>query len=97
MKFPQGGPNDRFTKYSPAGAIASVFRRFSAAARKYRMEWWILVAGIAVVATVLFMTAFPQLFTSFSPVDQNAGPSWARPASAIFSAPTTLGATSDPG
>ena len=30
---------------SPAAGVAALIRRFSAAARKYRIEWWILMAG----------------------------------------------------
>jgi peptide/nickel transport system permease protein len=79
MESPSRGPDIRHAKFSPAGALASVFGRFASAARKYRMEWWILIAGIAVVSTIVFMTFFPQVFTSFSPVDQGAGPQLGAP------------------
>jgi len=58
---------------SPAGLLSKGLRAFSEAARRYRMEWWIMVAGILVVAFIAFMTFFPGLFTHFSPTDQNAG------------------------
>ncbi len=75
-------PDSSDAAFSPAGLAAGAMRRFSAAARKYRMEWWIMVAGLAVILGVLIMMAFPWLFTRFSPLDQNAGgqmtaPSWA--------------------
>jgi len=67
---------------SPASLGAGLLRRFSAGARKYRLEWWIMVAGLAVILAILGMTLFPWLFTRFNPLDQNAGgqltaPSWA--------------------
>jgi peptide/nickel transport system permease protein len=68
--------------YSPAGLLTGLMRRFSASARKYRMEWWILVAGLAVILAIMVMMAVPSVFTRFDPLDQNAGgqmtaPSWA--------------------
>ena len=53
-------------KFSPAGALAGLLRRFSEAARRYRVEWWILVAGCIVVRAILFMTVPPSLH-SFQP------------------------------
>ena len=64
---------------SPAGALARLLGGFSAAAKKYRVEWWILVAGIVVVVFIAVMTAFPGLFTRYNPNDQNAGPQLAAP------------------
>ena len=59
--------------FSPAGLGAGLLRRLSAGARKYRLEWWIMVAGLAVILAILGMTLFPYLFTRFNPLDQNAG------------------------
>jgi peptide/nickel transport system permease protein len=53
-------------RFSPAATVASWVR-------KYGGEWWIMVAGIVVIAFVLTMTAFPRLFTRYSPNDQEAG------------------------
>jgi peptide/nickel transport system permease protein len=60
-------------RFSPAGGIASLFRWFSQARRKYRMEWWIMIAGIAVIGLIVTMTVAPHLFTRYSPTDQEAG------------------------
>jgi peptide/nickel transport system permease protein len=70
--------------FSLAGLVGGGLRRFSAAARKYRVEWWILIAGLAVILAILCTIAFPRLFTRFDPLDQNAGgqmtaPGWAHP------------------
>jgi len=66
-------------RFSPAAGLAKLFGRFSAAARRYRIEWWILVAGILVIGFIVFMTVFPGVFTVYSPLDQNAGPQLAKP------------------
>jgi peptide/nickel transport system permease protein len=69
-------------RYSPAAGLAKLMGRFSEAARRYRIEWWILVAGILVIGVIVFMTVFPGVFTSYSPMDQNAGPQMAKPSAA---------------
>ncbi|MGO8695323.1 MAG: ABC transporter permease [Rectinemataceae bacterium] len=79
MNHTSDGPVVRAAKYSPAGAVAGLFRRFAEAARRYRIEWWILVAGCIVIAAIVLMTLAPHLFTHFSPVDQNAGPQMKAP------------------
>jgi peptide/nickel transport system permease protein len=66
-------------RFSPAAGAAALLGRFLAAARKYRIEWWILMAGLLVVAAIAFMTVFPGVFTRFDPNDQNAGPQLGRP------------------
>jgi peptide/nickel transport system permease protein len=66
-------------KYSPASGIARLIGAFSAGARRYRIEWWILVAGIAIVLFIAIMTAFPGFFTHYDPNDQNAGPQLTAP------------------
>jgi peptide/nickel transport system permease protein len=69
-------------RFSPAAGMAKLVGRFSEAARRYRIEWWILMAGILVIGVIAFMTIFPGVFTSYSPMDQNAGPQMARPSAA---------------
>jgi peptide/nickel transport system permease protein len=66
-------------RFSPAAGLARLFGRFSAAARRYRIEWWILVAGVFVIGFIAFMTLFPGIFTVYSPLDQNAGTQLAKP------------------
>jgi len=65
--------------FSPAAGMARLLGRFSEAARRYRVEWWILVFGAAIILTVALMTAFPRLFTAYSPTDQGVGPQMAAP------------------
>jgi peptide/nickel transport system permease protein len=60
-------------RFSPAAGAASVLRWFSASRRKYRGEWWIMIAGIVIISLILVMTVFPRAFTPFSPNDQDAG------------------------
>ncbi len=60
-------------RFSPAGGLASALAWLSATRRKYGMEWWIMIAGIVVIAFVLTMTVLPRLFTRYDPNDQNAG------------------------
>ncbi|MBN1635608.1 MAG: ABC transporter permease [Deltaproteobacteria bacterium] len=47
--------------------------------KKYGVEWWILVAGAVIVLGIVFMAAFPDIFTTFNPYDQAAGPQLAPP------------------
>jgi len=60
-------------RFSPAGGIASLLRWFSQARRKYRTEWWIMIAGVVVIGFIVTMTIAPHLFTRYSPTDQEAG------------------------
>jgi peptide/nickel transport system permease protein len=53
--------------------MASLIRWFSQARRKYRTEWWIMIAGVAVIGFIVTMTVAPHLFTRYSPTDQEAG------------------------
>jgi peptide/nickel transport system permease protein len=78
-------------RFSPAGAAAGLLRRFSGAAKRYRVEWWILMAGCLVVAVIFCMMVFPHLFTHFSPVDQNAGPQMKAPSSTHLMGTDNLG------
>jgi peptide/nickel transport system permease protein len=65
--------------FSPAAGMARLLGRFSEAARRYRVEWWILVFGAAIITTVALMTAFPGLFTAYNPTEQGVGPQMAAP------------------
>jgi peptide/nickel transport system permease protein len=91
MDKAQRGTEPAAAKFSPAAGLARLIGRFSEAARRYRMEWWILMAGVLVIGVIVFMTIFPGLFTSFSPLDQNAGPQMAKPSAAHFMGTDNLG------
>jgi peptide/nickel transport system permease protein len=56
-----------------------VLRWFSSSRRKYGGEWWIMVAGVIIIAAIVAMTVFPRAFTRYSPTDQEAGPQMAAP------------------
>jgi peptide/nickel transport system permease protein len=60
-------------RFSLAGGLASGLRWFGRSRRKYRTEWWIMIAGVLIIGLILTMTVFPHLFTRFDPSDQNAG------------------------
>ena len=77
--------------FSPAGLVQGLLRRFSAAARKYRLEWWILVVGLVVILAILCMTLFPWLFTHYDPLDQNAGGQMTAPGRAHLLGTDNLG------
>ena len=49
------------------------------------------MAGVVVIGVIVFMTIFPGSFTSFSPMDQNAGPQMAKPSAAHFMGTDNLG------
>ena len=66
-------PNVHAASFSPAAGMASLFRWFSQARRKYRTEWWIMIAGVVVIGFIVTMTIAPHLFTRYSPTDQEAG------------------------
>lgn len=83
--------NERAARFSPAAGLAKLLGRFSAAAHRYRIEWWILVAGVLVIAVIAFMTLFPGLFTAYTPMDQNAGAQLAKPSSAHIMGIDNLG------
>jgi len=85
------GPEPQAAKFSPSAGLAKLLGRFSAAARRYRMEWWILIAGILVISLIVFMTLFPRIFTTFSPLDQNAGAQLAKPSLAHLMGVDNLG------
>jgi len=59
---------------TPAGLLGRGIHAFSTAGKKYGAEWYILLAGLFIVAFMVFMTLAPGLFTTFNPADQNAGP-----------------------
>ncbi len=60
----------RGADWSPARALARAFGAFSKAAKRYRMEWWILVIGLLIIAVIAFMTLFPGMFSPFTANDQ---------------------------
>jgi peptide/nickel transport system permease protein len=91
MDKAQRGTEPAAARFSPAAGLARLIGRFSEAARKYRMEWWILVVGALVIGVIVFMTVFPGLFTSFSPLDQNAGPQMVKPSAVHFMGTDNLG------
>jgi peptide/nickel transport system permease protein len=69
-------------RFSPAGAVSGFFRWFSSSRRKYRAEWWIMIAGILIIVFVVTMTVFPRVFTRYSPDDMNAGGQMTPPSAA---------------
>jgi len=66
MSSQSARPRVDAARFSPAGVIASWIR-------KYRGEWWIMVAGMLVIAFIVAMTLVPRAFTRYSPTDQDAG------------------------
>jgi peptide/nickel transport system permease protein len=66
-------------RFSVAGALARVLRGFSAAHRKYGLEWWILIAGALVILFSIYMAVFPATLSRYDPLDQEAGPQMASP------------------
>jgi peptide/nickel transport system permease protein len=56
--------------WSPAGAMARALGSFAKAAKRYRMEWWILVVGLLIIAVIAFMTLFPGIFSPFAANDE---------------------------
>ncbi len=54
----------------------------SRAHKTYGVEWWIMIAGIAIVLFMLSTAFFPQIYTSYLPEDQDAGPQLSAPSAA---------------
>jgi peptide/nickel transport system permease protein len=77
-----GTPPARAARFSPASGVATALRWLSRTRKKYGMEWWIMIAGIVVIAFILTMTALPHLFTRFDPNDQDAGGQMTAPSAA---------------
>ncbi len=73
MSTPSERPPIEPARFSPAGWIATFFRWFGRSRKTYRSEWWIMIAGLLVIALIVAMTLFPHLFAHYSPLDQNAG------------------------
>jgi peptide/nickel transport system permease protein len=67
---------------SPASAGARLLAGFVEAHRRYGAEWWILLAGVAVVAAVITMAILPWVFAPFDALDQQTGPQLAPPGGA---------------
>ncbi len=63
----------------PRGLLSGFVRGIGTYNRKYGAEWWIMVAGIVIIAVIITSAVFPSLFTSFDPTDQSAGPQMAPP------------------
>jgi peptide/nickel transport system permease protein len=70
---PASPPPVTAARFSPAGGLSRLMRWLSASSRKYRGEWWIMIAGILIITFVVSMTIVPQAFTKWKPNDQNAG------------------------
>jgi peptide/nickel transport system permease protein len=62
-------------RFSPAELVGSWIR-------KYRGEWWIMVAGALVIAVIVTMTLVPRAFTRYSPTDQDVGGQMTPPSAA---------------
>lgn len=76
---------------TPAGLLGRGIHAFQNAGKKYGVEWYIFLAGTAIVAFMVIMTFFPGLFTSIDPADQNAGPQLAAPGGAHWMGTDNLG------
>jgi len=57
-------------------------RWFGRSRRKYRTEWWIMIAGVLIIVLILTMTVFPHVFARFDPNDQDAGGQMTAPSAA---------------
>lgn len=68
--------------FSPSGAASAAFRWLSAKNRRYGAEWWIMIAGIFIIALIIFTAVFPGAFAAYDPQDQNAGPQLGAPSRA---------------
>jgi peptide/nickel transport system permease protein len=66
-------------RFSVSGALARLLGRFSSAHRKYGLEWWILIAGAAVILFAIYMATFPATLSRYDPLDQEAGPQMSPP------------------
>ncbi len=69
-------------RFSPAAGLGSMLHRIVQAQKRYGVEWWIVLAGAAVVLFVIYMALFPGTLAGYGPLDQNAGPQMAPPSSA---------------
>lgn len=58
-------------RWSPAGLAARALGAFSSAAKRYRLEWWILMIGLVIIGAIVFMTLFPGLFSPYGANDQS--------------------------
>jgi peptide/nickel transport system permease protein len=59
--------------FSPAAGMGRLFRWLSEKNKRYGAEWWIMIAGILIIALIVFAAVCPTVFTKFDPLDQNAG------------------------
>ena len=79
MSRQERGAASSGARYSAAGRLARLLGRFSAAKKKYGMEWWILIAGAVVVLFAIYMAALPSTLSRYDPLDQEAGPQMSPP------------------
>jgi len=70
--------------YSMAQGLGRPFRLFAKMGRKYGVEWWILVAGAAIILGIIYMALFPQTLAPFDPYSQETGPQLINPGGAHF-------------
>ena len=68
-------------KHSAASGLGRLLNRFTIMGKKYGAEWWILVAGAAVILAVVFMAILAPVLAPYSPYDQNTGPQLSPPTS----------------
>jgi peptide/nickel transport system permease protein len=52
---------------------------FMSAHRKYGVEWWVLIVGLAIVLFIVYTAVFPATLAPYGPQDQDAGPQLAPP------------------
>lgn len=66
-------------RWSPSGVAARAIRSLSMKTKVYGAQWWIMVAGIAIIAMIAFMALFPALIAPFDPTAQDSGPQLSPP------------------
>ncbi len=60
-------------KFSPAAGLSGLMSRFTAPAKKYGVEWWIMIVGGLIVLSIILMAMFAPHIAPFSPHDQETG------------------------
>ncbi len=68
-----GGPSPR-ARFSPANSLGALFRLIMRANKRYGMEWWIMIVGLAVILFMIYLALFPQTIALYHPNAQNTGP-----------------------
>lgn len=64
---------------SPVQGLRKVLNFFIMSHKKYGAEWWVLLAGAAIILFVIYMALLPATLAPFDPLDQTAGPQLAPP------------------